>query len=274
MGYEARVYEQARPAQGAVQGCCLEEMALEALTVPMLVHDDEKILFVNAEARRLLRVPDEDAHRPLPLADFIHPDLADAAAERRRLMFEGGASVRLTRIKGPRSDGSVYRAVLDSEPFCYEDGRRAAAVVFREFEDVEYVRYETPSVVRSDLKSDDGVCLHCAAFEALPLPAVVQDRQSFVSANLQSRMLLRANGSLAGTPIDSVTDASFAATAADRRHIVMDYGMAFRDASSKLRALDGSTLYIVADGAPVFYGDESYIVLAARNLTEILPPVD
>jgi PAS domain-containing protein len=250
----------------AVAPCCIEEAALEALTVPVLAYGDGSVLFANAAAQSVLAAGPDDLHE-MPI-EMLVPDDGLAAAREQYGLLENGVPMRGLRMRGRRLDGSDFRGMLDGDLLHYGNGDQAVLVTYREVDDNTFVHFQ-PSGLSPNGADHPASCIHRAAFESLPIPVAVQDKERFVRANRQARLMFRSHGSMEGVPIDAVMDPSFASTAADRRHLVIDYMTPFTDGSAKLHALDGTTLYLLSDGAPAQFDGKTFIVFSARNVTEV-----
>lgn len=96
-------------------GCVTEhagifEAALEVLPEPILIHDTERILFVNAAARRFFRAESPKDLVGRPIQTIVHPDGYSAGVERRRILNETGRPLSTTPIKLVALDGTALYA--------------------------------------------------------------------------------------------------------------------------------------------------------------------
>ena len=86
------------------------EAALEVLPEPVLIHDIERILFVNAAARRHLRAMSSEDLVGRPIQTIVHPDGYSAGVERRRILNDTGKPLSATPIKLVALDGTTLYA--------------------------------------------------------------------------------------------------------------------------------------------------------------------
>lgn len=114
----------------AVHRPTLMQAALEALPVPTVVHDDSRMLFLNAAARQLVHATREQTEG-VPFSDFVHPDAIDAGRHRRRLVWSTGLVMRDIPLKLVATTGEPVRANADA--FRHEvDGRDYTVLSLRE----------------------------------------------------------------------------------------------------------------------------------------------
>jgi len=86
------------------------EAALEVLPEPVLIHDADRILFVNAAARRFLRAESPTDLVGRPIQTIVHPDGYSAGVERRRILNDTGTPLAETPIKLVALDGTALYA--------------------------------------------------------------------------------------------------------------------------------------------------------------------
>ena len=86
------------------------EAALEVLPEPILIHDAERILFVNAAARRVLRAERPEDLVGRPIQTIVHPDGYSAGVQRRRILNETGKPLGDTPLKLVALDGTTLYA--------------------------------------------------------------------------------------------------------------------------------------------------------------------
>jgi len=92
------------------------EAALEVLPEPILIHDAERILFVNAAARRHLRATSSEDLVGRPIQTIVHPDGYSAGVERRRIVLEHGTHISALPIKLIALDGTTLYATATGIP--------------------------------------------------------------------------------------------------------------------------------------------------------------
>lgn len=251
--------------QEAERPCCLFHSALEALTVPVIVHDDKAVLYANPEALKYFGSALAEV-RSRPIDSFLHPDSREPAADRRRIGLEAKAALHGVQIKANAANGRMMYAVVDGEPIRYGESKHAIVQLARYVDGDSFVTYLAPPA-RPQLDDEpDPPCLHCAAFDALPVPVVIQDRNRIVGGNLQSRLVLSGGERLEDTPLSAVLHSDFVDAGRERRDVVLDQGHTYRGLSAKLKTLDGDTVFIVVDGAPLDHEGERLAVLVARDV--------
>jgi PAS domain-containing protein len=264
---------QTRDSRGLMAGvfeapCCLHHAALEALTVPVVVHDDELVLYANAQARRLFAASEPSHIDNKHLELFVHPDSEHSAADQRRLAMEHYTGLRGVHLKARAMDGRVLYSVVDMEPIRFGETSQAALVQMSRYVDGDsFVTYTPSKSVDRNCDDDETCrCLHHAAFHALPVPVIIQDSAQIVDGNRHSRMILSGGRPLAGTPLSDVMHPDFADAARERRSVLIEHRHEYRGLSAKLTTLDGATVYIMVDGAPIDFDARTLGVLVARDL--------
>lgn len=85
----------------------LHEAALEALPVPVIVHDLEFVIYANAAACAAFRATDRTQIEGHLITDFVHEDGLDAGRERRRLILEEGHGFSNVLVKALAVDGTA-----------------------------------------------------------------------------------------------------------------------------------------------------------------------
>ena len=149
--------------------CCLEHAALEALELPVLVHDAERILYANASNRALLGSADPVG---LSVDDFIAAESAPASIERRRLMIETDLRLGDIDLKAELPDRGACHLTLRGARVCYGEPPQRGLVQL-----VHAIDGATLPALIADTPTDATCseagphsCVHSAAFEALPAP--------------------------------------------------------------------------------------------------------
>lgn len=108
----------------------LHEAALDSLPYPVIVHDEDTVLYANREALSWLKCADRCDLEGRPLSEIVHEDGREAGLARRRLIIERGLSLRDIAVKLIARDGSTVYAQGDAERFFFS-GRPAILVVGR-----------------------------------------------------------------------------------------------------------------------------------------------
>ena len=98
------------PAVRSLAPTSLFVAALEAIPEAILLHDAERILFVNSEARRVLRADPPENLVGRPIQTIVHPDGYTAGTQRRKVLLDHGQQLRDLPIKLIALDGTVLYA--------------------------------------------------------------------------------------------------------------------------------------------------------------------
>lgn len=106
----------------------INEAALESLPMPFLVHDHQRVLFVNRAALGMLGARNKSEVVDKPLSQIIHPDGREAGAVRRQLVLEGGHPATDIPVKLVGVDGIVRYAIATGVPIIYGRGHNAILV--------------------------------------------------------------------------------------------------------------------------------------------------
>ncbi len=105
-------------------GTPLEQAILDALPMPVVVHDATHIVYVNEAAAYAFRADSSDSLVGMPMCDLLHPDGRDASVERRRLLFEMGYAFSGVNAKTRACDGTVMYATTSGGVVDTKDGKR------------------------------------------------------------------------------------------------------------------------------------------------------
>ncbi|MGQ0669764.1 MAG: sensor histidine kinase [Actinomycetota bacterium] len=100
----------------------------------ILVHSEERLVFANAAAARLLGARSADELVGKPALEIVHPDYRDIVSERIRSEIEEGKTVPLLEEKFVRLDGRVIDVEVAGIPLTYR-GKPAGQVVVRDVTD-------------------------------------------------------------------------------------------------------------------------------------------
>lgn len=101
--------------------CEMLAAAMDALDLPVLVHDDERILFANAAAVRTLGGSAGADFAGLTLDAFVVPELAPVIRERRGYLLSHRVEFRELPIKMQALDGTELRLVVNARPIVLKD---------------------------------------------------------------------------------------------------------------------------------------------------------
>lgn len=236
----------------------MHEAALEALDVPVLVHDLDTIIFANAAARRFLR-----AGRTVmvgrDILDIVHPDGQAAGTERRRLVLERGQKLDDLPIKLRGFDGSTLYTTVNARRIESADGD--AVLLFVGGRLVPDPRAQTEGAA-------EHPDIFSAALEALPTPVLVYNDDRVLYANPAAAKVLGSGMSsrVAGTPVAAFTIPELADINGQRRTFVLENGVPLRDLVVKIRGLDGATAILHVDIRRISCDDGSVAMATLSRL--------
>lgn len=97
----------------AVQRLTVIQAAAEVLPVPIVIHDPERMVFLNAAARQLVQASVEQTEG-VPFTDFVHPDALEAGRHRRSLVWRDGLVIHDIPLKLVATDGRPVRTCTDA----------------------------------------------------------------------------------------------------------------------------------------------------------------
>jgi len=92
---------------------------IDASPEGMVIHDFDRILYVNPAAIRLSKLSPGQSLYGHMLSEFVHPEDRDLVAERMRMLQEGQTNLPLTQYRFLLFDGSVIDAEVTSTPVEY-----------------------------------------------------------------------------------------------------------------------------------------------------------
>lgn len=240
---------------------CFHRAVLDAVTVPVFIHGESGIHYVNAAARAAMHMPADEVVEGRSQDLFIHDDCVQPSRERRHMALNGGTSFRSVAIKGRAADGSVHRVRADGEVIVDVRGRKALVHTLRELNGEALYGYG-PCPIAPPAERADCSCLHEAAFEALPLPVAVHDAKRFLAANAQSR--LTAGGDPTGKEPWAVTHEDSSEAGRARRRLALQHGQTLRGLDVKLQGLHGRVVHVHLDCVPVQRAGTMLLVLTMR----------
>lgn len=128
------------------------------------IYVEGKIVYVNNESVRLMRVKNASELLGKPILQFIHPDYHASILERMQKVTEKGVVLPLTEEKFVRPDGSVVDVEVKAMPIRYEE-KPAVQLIVRDISD----RMEAEEALRW------SEALHTAIFNASPDATLVAD---------------------------------------------------------------------------------------------------
>lgn len=107
---------------------------VESSPIPILVHCEEKIVFLNAEAVRTLGGISAADFIGISIWDIVHPDDGDLVRERVKRVYEKGEGGAILGEKFIRRDGKIIHVEATASAVDYM-GKPASQVVFRDVTD-------------------------------------------------------------------------------------------------------------------------------------------
>jgi PAS domain S-box-containing protein len=102
-------------------------VALEALPEPVMIYDEERVVFANRAAQRLLGADGPEDLDGVDVGTFLVPELADVSPERRRYVMRNRMEFSRLPIKVRTMDGRIAMLVVDIRPISF-DGTTVAMV--------------------------------------------------------------------------------------------------------------------------------------------------
>ncbi len=131
---------------------------VENLPEPIVVMQDDQVMFANPAMARLLALPVNTALLGRNLADLVHPDSLDACAACKQATFSGQAHGEPVSLKLQRDDGGCVEVEALTFAFDYEGGPAILAVM-RDITARRAMEQVTERFRVAQDSSPDGVCL-------------------------------------------------------------------------------------------------------------------
>jgi len=119
-----------RPEEIGAIGPELGLAVLEAMALPILIQDQDTILFANAAARAHLGATDRSQIEGHPIMSIVHADGLSAAIERVGFVFATHQRLRRVPVKLRALDGRILHVEADAYPL-RAGGQTAALLVGR-----------------------------------------------------------------------------------------------------------------------------------------------
>jgi PAS domain-containing protein len=95
--------------------------AVDALDLPMLLHDQDLVLFANSAAAKVLGAVSGADIAGLSLDSFLDPELASMARERRAYLLRNQVIFDDLPIKMRTLDGRTVHLRVDARPISFHD---------------------------------------------------------------------------------------------------------------------------------------------------------
>lgn len=105
--------------------------ALDAMTIPIMLHDDDFILFANSAAARILGAEPGADIAGLSLDTFVVPELAAVTKERRNYLLHSGMVFAALPIQMRTLDGRTIRLTIDARSIDFQ-GTKIGVVTLAE----------------------------------------------------------------------------------------------------------------------------------------------
>ncbi len=106
----------------------LHEAALDELPWPILIHDQQHVLFANCVAAQALGARSSAELKGRPISEIVHPDGVEAGATRRRIVMERGHVITDVPVKLVGLDGITRYAIVTGRPIIHGDAENAILV--------------------------------------------------------------------------------------------------------------------------------------------------
>jgi PAS domain-containing protein len=107
--------------------------AFDAMALPVLLHDYDRVLFANAAAGQILGAATGADLAGMTLDTFVVPELAAVTRERRAYLLRNGVVFADLPIKMRTLDGREIRLTIDARPFSF-DGRSIGMATLKALE--------------------------------------------------------------------------------------------------------------------------------------------
>lgn len=245
-------------------GCCLARAALEALTVPVLVVEDDVLTFANPAWTSLFAAGADPTD--MPADRFLPEHVQETARERRRALLAAGAVIDDIIVPVRALDGHTRRVVQSAQRVDYGEGEHAVLLVPRSVDDEVFISMLPQTRFGRRGLAQKNLCLHEAILEALPVPVIVVLHRHIVAANLQVRLLLAEGADITGRRTLDFVHPDSRDAARVRRDLLMSADHTLRGIVLKLAGQSGAR--VVADIASFAHDDERYALTVVRDLVE------
>lgn len=118
--------------------------------------------------------------------------------------------------------------------------------------------------------------LACEIFDALPVAAIVHDRDTILVANAAMQRLFSATSrdQLEGHPIADIAHPDGRDAGAERRRLMLENGQRFSNIPVQMRALTGESVHATVSAVPYAVGDTPLVVAAACRAAECVADHD
>lgn len=226
---------------------------------PIMVHQHEKFLFINAAGVKFLGAENESRLIGKNVFDFLHPDYHQVVKERIVQLQEGAEKLPLTSIKFIRLDGSVIDAEVSTISFLHE-GKLAAQVVLRDITE----RKITEDLLR---ESEDR---NRSIIEYSPDAIAVHSNGKIIFVNPAAVKLIGAKSAdeLINKPVLELMHPDYKGFAKERIIRALKDNVALPPAAEKIIKLDGTVIDVEITSVPINYGGTKSLQVILRDITE------
>jgi PAS domain S-box-containing protein len=121
---------------------------IESLPVAFAIHSEEKIIYVNAAAVKLMGADDKEKLTGKSILDFVHPEYREVVLTRIENMLSPSYSQNLVEEKIIRPDGSVIDVEISASPILYQDKMAIQIVV----NDISWRKAAEKALIESEEK--------------------------------------------------------------------------------------------------------------------------
>ncbi len=226
---------------------------------PIMVHQHEKFLFINAAGVKFLGAENESRLIGKNVFDFLHPDYHQVVKERIVQLQEGAEKLPLTSIKFIRLDGSVIDAEVSTISFLHE-GKLAAQVVLRDITE----RKITEDLLR---ESEDR---NRSIIEYSPDAIAVHSNGKIIFVNPAAVKLIGAKSAdeLINKPVLELMHPDYKGFAKERIIRALRDNVPLPPAAEKIIKLDGTVIDVEITSVPINYGGTKSLQVILRDITE------
>jgi PAS domain S-box-containing protein len=224
-----------------------------AIPVPIVVLEDDAIVFVNAALLEMLGYDDPWSLIGCSIDTILHPDAREASTGRRAIVAGGGRLAKIPSKVLTRA-GEGIAARVTAEQIDVDGGR--LTLVQASGEPRHWPAQGWPEPPNLGHISNP---LGLAVLEAFTVPVIVHTSTALLFANAIARQQLGAQTleEITGRPMLSVIHPESLLSTMERGLFFFATRQPIRNVPIKLRGLNGATLRVSADAYPVRSGAKS-----------------
>jgi PAS domain-containing protein len=230
--------------------------------VPVLVTSEERVVFANAAALRLLQHPRASEVLGGPLEAIMLPDAIEVQQTRRELIAGTGRPLLRVPTRFLTGDGAEIQQLADVIPLDVQGESLQMFALDPESPDANHPGSPVPGI------GPRGPELALAVLEVIPHPILMQDLTTILLANAIAREYLRVDDpdGLLGKPIVSIIHSDGVASALERMVFFFATRQPVRRVPIKLKALDGHAFHADSDAYPLLVDGKLAAMIVGRFL--------